>query len=174
MSLNLEAKQTIVTEIANIASQAHSIVTAEYRGLTVSEITKIRVLARQKNVYLRVIRNTLVARALAGTDFECINSELKGPLIFAFSLEEPSAAARVIRDSNKEYNRLKIKSGALRGKLLPSEAINSLADMPTKDQAIAMLMGVLEGPISKFVRTLVEPVAKLARATAAVRDQKKE
>jgi large subunit ribosomal protein L10 len=172
LSLNLETKKAVVAEVAAVASQAHSAVAAEYRGLTVAEMTKIRMAARQENVYLRVVRNTLASRALEGTDFECMRAGLTGPLILAFSREEPSAAARVIRDFSKEHTKLVVKMGCIGGKLLPPEALESLAKMPTKEQAIAMLMGVLQAPINKLARALAEPTAKLVRVVAAVRDQK--
>jgi large subunit ribosomal protein L10 len=172
LSLNLEAKKAVVAEVAAVASQAHSAVAAEYRGLTVAEMTKIRMAARQENVYLRVVRNTLASLALEGTDFECMRSGLTGPLMLAFSREEPSAAARVIRDFSKEHTKLVVKMGCVGGKLLRPEDLEFLAKMPTKEQAIAMLMGVLQAPISKLARTLAEPTAKLVRIVAAVRDQK--
>jgi large subunit ribosomal protein L10 len=172
LSLNLEAKKAVVAEVAAVASQAHSAVAAEYRRLTVAEMTKLRMAARQENVYLRVVRNTLASRALEGTDFECMRSGLTGPLMLVFSRGEPSAAARVIRDFSKEHANLVVKMGCIGGKLLPPEELEILAKMPTKEQAIAMLMGVLQAPLSKLVRTLAEPTAKLARIVAAVRDQK--
>ena len=172
MGLNLETKKAVVAEVAAIASQAHSAVAAEYRGLTVAEMTKLRGVARQEKVYLRVVRNTLAGRALAGTNFECMRDGLRGPLILAFSREEPSAAARVIQGFGKEHPELTVKMGSIGGKLLPPEGVDALAKMPTKEQAIAMLMGVLQAPISKFARTLAEPTAKLVRTVAAVRDQK--
>jgi large subunit ribosomal protein L10 len=172
LSLNLEAKKAVIAEVAAVASQAHSAVAVEYRGLTVAEMTKLRVAARRENVYLRVVRNTLASRALESTNFECMRNGLTGPLVLAFSREEPSAAARVIRDFSKEHAKLVVRMGCVGGKLLPPEELEALAKMPTKEQAIAMLMGVLQAPISKFVRTLAEPTAKLARVIAAVRDQK--
>ncbi|EDZ67665.1 ribosomal protein L10, putative [Nitrosococcus oceani AFC27] len=172
LSLNLEAKKAVVAEVAAVASQSHSAVAIEYRGLTVAEITKLRVAARKGDVYLRVVRNTLASRALEGTDFDCMREGLTGPLMLAFSREEPSAAARVIRDFGKEHPKLVVKMGCLGGRLLPPEGVENLAKMPTKEQAVAMLMGVLQAPIGKFARTLAEPTAKLVRTVAAVRDQK--
>lgn len=172
MSLNLEAKKTVVTEVAAVASQAHSAVAAEYRGLAVAEMTKLRRAAREKNVYLRVVRNTLAKRALEDTDFACMRDGLQGPLMLAFSREEPGAAAQVVRDFGKEHAKLVIKMGGLGGKLLSPQEVETLANMPTKEESVAMLMGVLQAPISKFVRTLAEPHARLARTMAAVRDQK--
>nr|WP_206054975.1 50S ribosomal protein L10 [Nitrosococcus wardiae] len=172
LSLNLEAKKAVVAEVAAVASQAHSAVAAEYRGLTVAEMTKLRTAAREGKVYLRVVRNTLASRALEGTEFECMRDGLRGPLMLAFSREEPSAAARLIRDFGKEHAKLVVKMGCVGGRLLPPEQVKALAEMPTKEQSIAMLMGVLQAPISKFVRTLAEPTAKLVRTVAAVRDQK--
>lgn len=172
MSLNLEAKKAVVAEVAAVASQAHSAVAAEYRGLAVAEMVKLRMAARQENVYLRVVRNTLAERALEGTDFACMRDGLRGPLLLVFSREEPGAAARVVRDFGKEHAKLVVKMGCVGGKLLSPEGVETLAKMPTKEQSVAMLMGVLQAPIGKFMRTLAEPTAKLVRTIAAVRDQK--
>jgi large subunit ribosomal protein L10 len=172
VGLNLEGKKAVVAEVAAVASQAHSAVAAEYRGLTVAEMTKLRVIARQEKVYLRVVRNTLAGRALEGTDFEGMREGLRGPLLLAFSREEPSAAARVIQSFGKEHAKLVVKMGCVGGKVLPPEGIEALAKMPTKEQAIALLMGALKAPLGKLVRTLAEPTAKLVRTVAAVRDQK--
>jgi large subunit ribosomal protein L10 len=172
MALNLEQKKAVVAEVAEVAKSAHSAVAAEYRGLTVSEMTELRRKARSDGVYLKVAKNTLVRRAVEGTDFECMAEQLTGPLLFAFSLEDPGAAARLIKEASKGNDRLITKLVAVGAQAYGAEELDRLATMPTRDQAIAMLMGVMKAPIEKFVRTLAEPHAKLVRTVAAVRDSK--
>ena len=170
--LTFAEKQAIVAEVASTAENAHSAVAAEYRGITVDDMTALRVKARECGVSLRVVKNTLAKRAVENTEFECIKDSLTGPLVLAFSNEEPSAAARVISDFSKENDKLVVKIVALRGKLLDPSDLKKLATMPTRDEAIAQLMSVMKAPIEKLARTLAEPNNKLARVIAAVRDQK--
>ncbi|VAW85608.1 LSU ribosomal protein L10p (P0) [hydrothermal vent metagenome] len=170
--LTFAEKQAIVADVAIIAADAHSAVAAEYRGITVDDMTALRVKARESGVSLRVVKNTLAKRAVENTEFECIADLLVGPLVLAFSNEEPSAAARVINDFAKENDKLVVKAVALRGKLLDPSDLQKLATMPTKDEAISMLMSVMKAPIEKLVRTLAEPNNKLARTLDAVRNQK--
>ncbi len=172
MALNLEGKKAVVAEVAEIASSAYSAVAAEYHGLSVSEMTALRVEARKQNVYVRVVRNTLAKRAVEGTDFACMQDGMTGPLVYGFSQEDPGAVARVMGDFAKDNDKLDIKMVSLGGKLLPAEDITKLAKMPTKDQAIGILMGTMKAPIEKFVRTLVAPTSKMVRTLAAVRDAK--
>jgi large subunit ribosomal protein L10 len=172
MALTLEQKKAVVAEVAEVAKTAHSAVAAEYRGLTVSKMTELRSKARAEGVYLKVAKNTLVKRAVEGTDFECMAEELSGPLLFAFSLEDPGAAARLVKDFAKEHDQLIAKLVAVGAQLHDAGELERLAKLPTRDQAIAMLMGVMKAPIEKFVRTLAEPHAKLVRTVAAVRDSK--
>ncbi len=172
MSLTLETKQALVAEVHAVARTAHSVVAAEYRGLTVSQITRLRARARKSGVYLRVVKNTLARRAVAGTGFECIAGSLKGPLILAFSTDDPGAAARVVREFAKDHDKLVPTLVSLGGQLLPGSALDKVASLPTRDEALSMMLGVLKAPISKFVRTLAEPHAKLVRTVAAVKDQK--
>lgn len=172
MALTLERKKAVVTEVAEVARGALSAIAAEYRGLSVAEMTALRVNARDAGVYLRVVRNTLARRAFEGTDFACMNESLTGPLVLAFSREEPGSAARVMRDYAKENDRLVIKLVSYGGKLLETSDVARLANLPTKDEAISQLMSVMKAPIQKFVQTLQEPHAKLVRTVAAVRDQK--
>ena len=172
MALTLEHKKAVVTEVAEVARGALSAIAAEYRGLTVAEMTNLRVNARNAGVYMRVVRNTLARRAFEGTDFACMNDSLSGPLILAFSREEPGSAARVMRDYAKENDKLVIKLVSFGGKLLEISDVGRLADLPTKDEAISQLLSVMMAPIAKLVRTLAEPQAKLVRTLAAVRDQK--
>jgi len=172
MPLTLEQKKAVVAEVANVAQTAHSAVAAEYRGLTVSKMTELRSKARTEGVYLKVAKNTLVKRAVEGTDFECMADELSGPLLFAFSLEDPGAAARLVKGFAKENDQLIAKMVAVGAQLHGASELERLARLPTRDQAIAMLMGVMKAPVEKFVRTLAEPHAKLVRTVAAVRDSK--
>jgi large subunit ribosomal protein L10 len=172
MSLNLEQKKAIVAEVEDVAKTAHSAIAAEYIGLKVGEMTKLRNAARGSGVYLRVVRNTLARRALQGTSFECMSAGLKGPLLLAFSQEDPGAAARIVDEFAKSNDKLVVKLVSLGGKLLDASAIKALANLPTKEQAISRLMATIKGPVTQLVRTLSEPHAKLVRTIAAVRDQK--
>lgn len=172
MVLKLDDKKTIVNEVAAVASQALSLVAAEYSGLTVAQMTNLRKTARESGVYMRVVRNTLARRALEGTPFACMDEKLVGPLILAFSQEDPGAAARLIRDFSKTSDKLKVKALAIDNNLLPAESLDKLANLPTRNEAIAQLMSVIQAPITKLVRTLAEPQAKLVRTIAAIRDAK--
>lgn len=172
MALSLEEKKAVVAEVSDMASGALSVVAAEYRGLTVDELTQLRAKARQGGVGLRVVKNSLAKRAFGGTEFECMNDGLAGPLIFAFSNEDPGSAARLVRDFAKAHDKLVPKLAAVGGETLSAAELDRLANLPTRDQALSMLLGVMKAPVEKLVRTLAEPHAKLVRTTAAVRDQK--
>ncbi len=172
MALTLEAKKAVVSEVADVASKAHSAVAAEYSGMTVEELTELRVKAHESGVYLRVVKNTLARRAVEGTDFECMQNGLVGPLILAFSKEEPGAAARLVKDYSKQHDKLVPKLVAFGGEVLDLSELNRLATLPTRDQAISMLMSVMKAPAEKFVRTLNEVPSKMVRTFAALRDQK--
>jgi len=172
VSLNLEQKKAVVSEVNGVANNAVSAIAAEYRGLSVADMTALRADARDKGVYLRVVRNTLARRALKGTEFECMRDGLVGPLLLAFSQEDPGAAARLIGDFSRQNEKLVPKLISVGGQLLEPTDIKRLADLPTKEQAVAMLMGVMKAPVEKLVRTLAEPHGKLVRTIAAIRDQK--
>ncbi len=172
MALNLEQKKAVVAEVAEAAKSAHSAVAAEYRGLTVEEMTDLRRQARAGGVVLKVAKNTLVRRAVEGTEFECLQNGLTGPLLFAFSMEDPGAAARLVKDYSKSHDSLIAKLVAVGGELYDSAELNRLANLPTRDQALAIMLGVMKAPIEKFVRTLAEPHTKMVRTVAAVRDSK--
>jgi len=174
MALTLEEKKAVVAEVAEVAQGALSAVAAEYRGLTVEEITDLRIKARQDNVYLRVVKNTLARRALEDTDFACMSERLTGPLILAFSQEDPGAAARVTKDFARSNDRFQVTMLSVGGELLEPTEIDKLAKLPTRDQAISLLMAVMLAPTEKFVRTLNEVPGKLVRTVAAVRDQKQQ
>jgi large subunit ribosomal protein L10 len=172
--IGLKEKQAIVAEVNDTASKALSAVIADYRGVSVDSMTSLRKKARDVGVQVRVIRNTLAKRAFEGTEFECMKEALLGPNIVAFSLEDPGAGARVFKDFAKENEDFEIKALSVGGKLLPANQIDALAKLPTRDQALAMLMGVMQTPITKLVRTFNDVPAKVTRGVAAVRDQKQE
>ena len=172
MPLNLEQKQAVVAEVAEVAASAFSVVAAEYRGLTVGEMTELRQKARETGVYLRVAKNTLVRKAVENTEFECIQGALLGPLLMAFSMEDPGSAARLVKDFSKDHEKLETKFVSIGGQLLEASELARLSKLPTKDQAISMLMSVMKAPVEKLVRTLAEPHAKLVRTVEAVRIQK--
>jgi large subunit ribosomal protein L10 len=172
MALNLEDKKALVAEVAEVAAKAQSVVAAEYRGLTVSQMTELRAKARKQGVYMRVVKNTLARKALAGTTFEAVGPKLKGPLVLAFSKDDPGAAARVVKDFAKAHEKLVATLVSLGGQVLPGGELEKVASLPTREQALSMLLGVLKAPIQKLASTLAEPAAKLARTVAALRDQK--
>jgi large subunit ribosomal protein L10 len=172
VALNRGQKEAIISEVAEVASSALSAVAAEYAGLAAEEMTALRAKARAGGVYLRVVKNTLARRAFEGTDFECLQEGLTGPLVLAFSQEDPGAAARLVKDFAKENDRLVVKLIAISGKLLAANELDRLASMPTREQAISMLMAVMKAPIEKLARTTNEVPGKLVRTIAAIRDQK--
>ena len=172
MPLNIEQKKAVVAEVAEVASGALSAIAAEYSGLTVEEMTELRAKARESGVYLRVVKNTLARRAIEETDFACMQEGLTGPLVLAFSQEDPGSAARVIKDFAKEHKQLEVKLVSIGGKLLQPSEIGTLANMPTYDQAVSMLMAVMKAPVEKLARTINEVPGKLVRTLAAVRDAK--
>ncbi|GAB3382823.1 50S ribosomal protein L10 [Lysobacter fragariae] len=160
MALNLSQKQEVVAELAEIAAKAHSLVAAEYAGTTVSQMTAMRKKARETGVFLKVVKNTLASRAVVGTEFEVVKDALTGPLLYAFSLEEPGAAGRLIKEASKGNDKLKAKVVSVEGKLLPAAHVEVLASLPTREQALAML-----------ARVLAEPAAMFARVVKAVADK---
>ena len=174
MSLSLAEKQAVVAEVNEVAANAHSAIAAEYRGLSVAQMTTLRAMARKQNVYLRVVKNTLAKRAVVGTDFECMQEVLVGPLMLAFSQDDPGAAARVFKDFLKarENDKLVVKSLSIGRKVLPANELDRLSSMPTKEEAISLLMACMRAPLDKFVRTLNEVPGKLVRTIEAVRMQK--
>ena len=173
MALGLEDKKAIVAEVNEAAQSALSAVIADYRGLSVGQMTALRKQAREGGVYLKVVRNTLAKRAVDGTDFECLQDSLVGPTVLAFSQEDPGAAARLIKDFAKENKELEVKALSISGQVLGAEQIDVLAKMPTLDQARAMLMSVMIAPVTKLARTLNEFPASITRVMAAVAEEKK-
>ncbi len=172
MALNLEDKKAMVSEVSEIAARALSAVAAEYRGLSVAQLTELRSKARAQGVYVRVVKNTLARRAVTGTSFECLRPVLKGPLVLAFSKDDPGAAARVVKAFSKDNDKLVPTAVSLSGQLLTAKDLDRVASLPTREQALAMLMGVMKAPIQKFVGTLAAAPSKLVRTLAAVREQK--
>ena len=171
VSLTLEKKQVIVSEIAKVAAESPSAVAAEYIGLNVAEISELRKNAREAGIYLRVVRNTLARRALEETNFACMCEGLVGPLILAFSNEEPGSAAKIIRDFSKTHEKLVVKLVATDGKLLETSDLERLANLPSLTQARSMLLYVLKAPLGKAVRIIAEPEAKFLRLLATKHDQ---
>ena len=171
MALRLEDKKQLVKEVNAVAGDSVTAVAAEYRGLSVAEMTVLRREAREAGVYMRVVKNTLARRAVEGTDFECMQETLKGPILLAFAKDDPGAAARVIKDFAKEHDALQAVSLSAGGQLMPGSDLAKLANLPTLDQARAMLLGVMVAPMSKLVRTLAEPPAMLARTMSARGEQ---
>ena len=163
MALNLSQKQNVVAELADVASKAHSLVAAEYAGITVSQLTAMRKKARETGVYLRVVKNTLASRAVAGTEFECVKDALVGPLLYAFSTEEPGAAGRLIKEFAKTNDKLKPQVVSMSGQLMKGSDLDRLASLPTRDQAISMFLALLK-----------EPATRVARVFKAVGDQKEQ
>tara|TARA_B100000530_G_scaffold273168_1_gene185879 strand:+ start:313 stop:834 length:522 start_codon:yes stop_codon:yes gene_type:complete len=170
--IGLKEKQAIVAEVNETANKALSAVMADYRGVSVDEMTSLRQQARDAGVHVKVIRNTLAKRAFEGTEFECLNEALLGPNILAFSIEDPGACARVFKDFAKDNESFEIKALSVGGKMLPPEQIDVLAKLPSREQALAMLLSVMQAPITKLARTLNDVPGRVTRVVAAVRDQK--
>jgi large subunit ribosomal protein L10 len=166
MPLSIDAKRALVDEVSRVAASAQSAVAAEYRGLSVGEMTELRVQARKSDVYVKVVKNTLAKRAIEGTAFECLKPSLSGPLILAFSREDPGAAARVVKGFAKDHDKLVAVAVAIGGALYPAADLDRVAALPTLDEARATLLGTLMAPMSQLVRTLAEPAAMLARTLA--------
>jgi len=172
VALSFAQKEAIVAEVAEVAKGAYSAVGAEYRGLTVEQMTALRVEARKAGVYVRVVKNSLAKRAFAGTDFACMEEGLDGPLLLAFSQEDPGSAARLAETFAKGHDRFKVKLVSIGGKLLDHSELGTLARMPTYDEAVSQLMAVMKAPVQKFAATINEVPSKLVRTLAAVRDSK--
>ena len=172
MPLNLEGKKALVEEVSAVAGKALSVVAAEYRGLTVTQMTELRSKARASGVYMRVVKNTLARKALAGTAFESMGAVLKGPLVLAFSKDDPGAAARVIKDFAKANDKLVPTNLSIGGAVLSAKELEKVASLPTKEQALSQLLGVIKAPVQKLVATIQAPSIKLVRTVVAIRDQK--
>ena len=171
MGLNLEEKKAVVAEVSAQVAGAQAIVVAEYRGLEVGQITALRASARKSGVYLRVLKNTLVRRAVAGTPFEGLQGAMSGPLIYGIS-KDPVAAAKVLHDFAKSNDKLVIKAGAMANYVMDANGVKALATMPSREELLSKLLGTMQAPIAQFVRTLNEVPTKFVRGLAAVRDAK--
>ncbi|MEL0084068.1 MAG: 50S ribosomal protein L10 [Gammaproteobacteria bacterium] len=174
MSTNLERKQSKVAEIAAVAGNATSLIGADFSGVTVEEMTRFRADARKADVYVKVIKNNLLKLAVKDTEFECITDSIKGPLIVAFSAEEPGSAARVVKEFCKQNEAMQVRLVAVGGELLDASAIDTVAKLPTRDEALARLMGVMKAPVTRLVQTLAAPHGKMVRTFAAVKEQKEQ
>ena len=172
MALGLEDKKAIVAEVNETATNALSVVIADARGVSVGDMTALRKQAREAQVTMRVVRNTLAKRAIEGTEFKCIDEALVGPSLLAFSMEDPGAAARILKDFAKDAKDFEIKALAVSGRLMGADQIDVLAKLPTREQALSMLLAVMQAPITKLVRTFNDVPGRTVRAMAAVRDQK--
>jgi large subunit ribosomal protein L10 len=174
VALRLDDKKAIVAEVSEAAGSALSAVLADYRGLTVAEMTELRAKARETNVYVRVIRNTLARRAIAGTEFECLTESFTGPSLLALSVEDPGAAARLMKDFAKTHDKLEVRALSIGGELLGPERLDALAELPTREEALAMLMGTMLAPVTKMAQTLNAVPGKFVRTVEAVRVQKEQ
>ena len=172
MALSFNEKEAIVAEVAEIANSAHSVVIAEYAGLESNDMNILRDNARKGGAAIRVVKNTLARRAIEGTEYACLQESLVGPLVMAFSQEDPGSAARVFKEFSKDNDKLVVKALSISGQLLEASELDRLASLPTKDQAISMLMSVMQAPVTKLARTLNEVPGKLVRTVAAIRDDK--
>ena len=174
MAIGLEDKKAIVADVNAVAAEALSLVVADSRGCTVGQMTELRRQAREANVSVRVVRNTLARRAVADTEYECAQDSFRGPSLLAFSMEDPGAAARIFKDFAKENENFEVKALAVSGQLLDAGQIDVLAKLPTRDQAISQLMSVMLAPVTKLVQTMDAVPGKLVRTLAAVKDQKEQ
>lgn len=171
MSLDIEQKKAVVSEVSEAISGAEAAILAEYHGLTVAEMTELRRKAREAGVYLRVVKNTLAKRAVEGSSFECLKDHMVGPLAFAASTD-PAAVAKVLDEFAKENDKLVIKTGAMGGVIISQAELKALAKLPGREELLAILMATMHAPIQKFVRTLNEVPASFVRTLGAIRDAK--
>lgn len=172
MPLTFERKQQVVAELSRELQQAQAGLVADYRGLTVSDMEKLREMARESDVYVSVVKNTLAKRAIEDTEFKCLESLFSGPVLVALSRQEPNAAAKIARQFRKQNEKLEVKGLALNGALYSADDLERVADLPTKDEARAQLLGVMKAPMTQLVRTMAEPPTRLARVVSAIRDKK--
>ena len=171
MGLNLDAKKAVVAEVSEQLADAQAVVVAEYRGLEVGQVTELRAKAREAGVYLRVLKNTLVRRAVEGTPFDGLTDQMVGPLIYGIS-KDPVAPAKVLVDFGKTNEKLVVKGGAMPGYVMDANGVKALASMPSREELLAKLVGTMQAPVAKFVRTLNEVPSSFVRVLAAVRDAK--
>ena len=174
MALTRAGKEAVIAEVAEVAARAQSLVAAEYRGLTVIELTNLRRQARDCGVTVRVVKNNLVRRAVDGTDYACVQDRLQGPLVLGFSQEQPMDGPRVFRDFAKEHELLEIRFGAMNGEVLEIADVRRLAELPTRDEALAQLMAVMRAPVEKLARVTADIPGRLVRSLAAYRDTRQQ
>ncbi len=174
MALNIEDKKRIVEEVAAIAADAKSAIAIDYHGIAANRMTDLRKQAREQSVRIRVIKNSLARRALADTPFACMNEHLSGPMMVAFSLDDPAAAARIIHSLVKEIKDIEVKLISLDGELHDISKLKKLAELPTYDQAVSLMMAVMKAAIEKLLRTIKAPVVQVVRVVAATREQKEQ
>jgi large subunit ribosomal protein L10 len=174
VTVTLTQKQEMVSELTALAGDSISAIAADYRGLTVSDMTALRKTARESRVTMRIYRNTLARRALKETEFSCLEDALVGPIVLFFAHDEPGAAARILRDFTKLNDNIEVKALAMDGGLLAPSQLSAVASLPSRDEAIAKLMSQMLAPITQLTRTINEPVAQVVRAVAAVRDEKEK
>ena len=172
MSLQLQQKQALVEEMAAVVARTPSIVAADYSGMTVPQMTQLRAEARAADIYLRVVKNNLFKRALQGTSYEALSDDVRGPLLVACSGEVPSGAARLLKNFRKQTDKLQVRLVALDGRMLAANDLDAVATLPTREEALAQLMAVMQAPITKLVQTLAAPQVKLARTLVAFKDSK--
>ncbi len=173
MALNLAQKKEVVAELATVADSAHSLVASEYAGMSVEQFTELRKKAREGGVFLRVAKNSLVRRAVEGTDYECVGEQLTGPLVYAFSTEDPGAAGRLVKEFAKDNKQLQPKVVALGGVAYPPGHVDVLASLPTREQALGMLVRLLAEPATRLARVMAEPASQLARGLQQVGEKQK-
>jgi large subunit ribosomal protein L10 len=172
MALNLEQKKVVVAELAGVAAKAHSLVAAEYSGLTVAQLTDLRKKARQAKVFVKVAKNTLVSRAVEGTDYACVKDALVGPMLYAFSEEDPGAAGRLVKEFSKANDKLVAKIVSIGGQMYPGSHVEKLASLPTREQALSILAGLLLQPATMLARVMAEPASQVARVLSQIGEQK--
>jgi large subunit ribosomal protein L10 len=171
LGLNLDDKKAVVAEVSAELANAQTVIVAEYRGLEVGQVTALRAKARESGVYLRVMKNTLVRRAVVGTPFEGLASQMLGPLIYGIS-SDPVAPAKVLQEFAKTNEKLVIKGGAMPGYVMDAAGVKTLASMPSREELLATLLGTMQAPVTKFVQTLNEVPGKFVRTVAALRDSR--
>ena len=172
MALTLEQKQQVVAEVSEVAANAYSAVAAEYHGIGVAKLTKLREQAREKGVVLKVVKNTLAKRAFEGTKFESMSDRMTGPLLLAFSMEDLGSAARVIFDFSKDNKALETKLVSVGGVVYGPEELERVSKLPTRDEALSILMATMNAPVTKLVQTMNAVPSKLVRTVAAIKDAK--
>ncbi len=173
MSLSLEQKQAIVTEVAAMLGKAQAVIVAENRGLDVGAVTGLRVKARKSGLYLRVLKNTLARRAVKGTPFEGLSGQLSGPLMYGIA-QDPVAGAKVLADFAKDHELFVIRGGAMPNAVMSAKDVKALATMPSREALLAKLIGTMQAPVVQLVRTMNEVPGRFVRTLAAVRDAREQ